>query len=198
MTLLNLHLDVEAYRAKQAGKLARMDDGQLAAHDARLRAALVPRIRSLGLRPGTAVCLGARAGAEVQAFLDVGWFAVGIDLATTPAGAAYVLTGDMHHLIFPAASVDAIYTNIIYDARDRAQLLEEIRRVLKPGGSLLTDMCAMEPHPVKMPTWRLRLGCASLDAFVVAMQGHGWTLRLRVPFTEPWTGEAMLWGPCAH
>lgn len=186
------HLDVAAYRERQAAKLAETAPEKLAVHGERLRRGLTERLDDFALQPGTAVCLGARTGAEVLALLDCGWFAVGIDLATTPEGAAYVLAGDMHALAFPSGSVDLVYTNAIYEARDLGALLTEIRRVLRPnGGLLLTEVGAMTDGV--RPVWQQRLGCDSADDFVRLMRSHRWNLIEGFGFWEPWQGNAFLW-----
>lgn len=86
------------------------------------------------------LCLGARLGTEVEAFLALGHFAVGIDLNPGP-GNRYVLTGDFHQLVFPDGSIDAIYTNVMDHVFDMGRIMGEVRRVLRPdGGLFIVDM----------------------------------------------------------
>jgi SAM-dependent methyltransferase len=101
------------------------------------------------LNPGMSVlCLGARFGGEVRAFLDHGCFAIGIDLRTS-SGNEYVVHGDFQHVQFPASCVDAVYSNALDHAFDPTEVMGEIKRVLKPGGSLLLDIPKgeAEGHP---------------------------------------------------
>lgn len=86
------------------------------------------------------LCLGARLGTEVEAFLALGYFAVGIDLNPGPEN-RYVLTGDFHQLVFADGSVDAIYTNVMDHVFDMGRIMGEVRRVLRPdGGLFVVDM----------------------------------------------------------
>jgi SAM-dependent methyltransferase len=85
------------------------------------------------------LCLGARRGTEVEAFLNLGHFAVGIDLQPGPDN-RYVLSGDFHQLVFADASVDVVYTNVFDHVFDLSKILGEITRVLRPGGILIADL----------------------------------------------------------
>ena len=68
-------------------------------YEPRYRAWLRERLRVPEIvRPGTSVlCLGARLGAEVQAFIDLGCFAVGLDLNPGEDN-RFVVHGDFHKL----------------------------------------------------------------------------------------------------
>lgn len=128
----------QRYLKHQAAKPGRV---QFTGHDEHLRAALRSMVAEDGVvKPGMSVlCLGARFGGEVKAFLDRGCFAVGIDVRTSPEN-RYVLHGDFQHVQFADSSVDAIYSNALDHAFDPATVLGEIKRVLKPGGYLLLDI----------------------------------------------------------
>src|SRR5690606_24973533 len=70
-----VYTDYAAYLKHQAGKLPRLN---LAEYDRNYRTALRERLRELprswqGVR---VLCLGARIGTEVKAFLDLGAFAI--------------------------------------------------------------------------------------------------------------------------
>ena len=86
----------------------------------------------------TVLCLGARLGTEVRVLIELGHFAVGIDLEPG-ASNEYVLHGDFHNLIFADGSVDAVYTNCLDHVFDLDRLLAEVARVLRPGGIFATD-----------------------------------------------------------
>lgn len=89
--------------------------------------------------PASVICLGARRGEEVRALLDLGHFAIGIDL--NPGRAPeLVVTGDFHNLNFADGSVDAVYTNCLDHAFELDKVVGEIRRVLKPGGLFIVDL----------------------------------------------------------
>jgi SAM-dependent methyltransferase len=91
------------------------------------------------LRPGSSVlCLAARIGSEVEAFISLGHFAIGIDLNPGPKN-PYVVVGDFHALVFADRSVDCVYTNSLDHAFDLEKVAREVSRVLKPGGIFMLD-----------------------------------------------------------
>jgi SAM-dependent methyltransferase len=84
--------------------------------------------------PGMSVlCLGARLGGEVRAFREMGCFAVGIDL-NPGENNTLVLYGDFHHIQFANSSLDIVFTNSLDHVLYLANLLAEVKRILKPGG----------------------------------------------------------------
>lgn len=85
------------------------------------------------------LCLGARLGTEVRAFHQLGHFAIGIDLNPGQDN-PYVVPGDFHKIVFPDASVDAIYTNVMDHVFDVDKVMAEIRRLLRPGGLFVADL----------------------------------------------------------
>jgi len=85
------------------------------------------------------LCLGARIGTEVQALHGLGYFAVGIDL-NPGAENRYVLPGDFHQIVFPDASIDAIYTNVMDHVYDIEKILAEVDRLLPAEGLFITDL----------------------------------------------------------
>lgn len=129
----------EEYAAHQRSKLdAMIADGtgvRLKSDFEMFRA----RFQTAPLKPNASVlCLAARLGAEVEAFISLGHFAVGIDLNPGPDN-IYVVKGDFHALQFADASVDCIYTNSLDHAFDLEKILGQVRRVLKPGGIFLLE-----------------------------------------------------------
>ncbi|MBM3458075.1 MAG: class I SAM-dependent methyltransferase, partial [Armatimonadetes bacterium] len=130
----------EEYVEQQRAKLLTLRPDWLAGYDTRYHQALRARLGEHGLvGPGSSVlCLAARIGTEVKAFLDLGCFAVGIDL-NPGAENRYVVTGDFHALQFPDQCVDAVFTNSLDHAFDLPRLLGEIRRVLRPEGLVVLE-----------------------------------------------------------
>jgi len=128
----------EDYLSLQRSKLEYLD---LSEHEQAFRRVLRERVGDLGfVRPGvTVLCLGARLGSEVAAFIDCGTFAVGVDLNPGTAN-PYVVTGDFHALQFADRSVDVVYSNSVDHAFDLKRLLAEVRRVLKPEGHLVLEL----------------------------------------------------------
>jgi SAM-dependent methyltransferase len=85
------------------------------------------------------LCLGARLGTEVRALHDLGYFAIGIDLNPGPNN-AYVLPGDFHRIVFPDASIDAVYTNALDHVFSLEKVVAEVARLLRPGGIFVADL----------------------------------------------------------
>ena len=87
------------------------------------------------------LCLGARLGTEVRALHSLGRFAVGVDLEPGPDN-RHVLHGDFHALVFPDASVGAVYSNALDHAFDLDRMVREVLRVLRPGGRFIAEIDA--------------------------------------------------------
>jgi SAM-dependent methyltransferase len=85
------------------------------------------------------LCLGARLGTEVRALHDLGYFAIGVDLNPGDDN-PYVLPGDFHRIVFPDASVDAIYTNALDHVFSLEKVVGEVRRLLRAGGVFVADL----------------------------------------------------------
>ena len=88
---------------------------------------------------GSVLCLGARRGEEVKAFIELGHFAIGIDL-NPGAAPEFVVVGDFHALNFADESIDCVYMNCLDHAWDLDKILSEIRRVLKMEGVFVADI----------------------------------------------------------
>jgi len=92
--------------------------------------ALLPKAREV-------ICLGARYGCEVQAFIDLGCKAVGIDIVPCPP---LVVEGDFQDVPFGAASFDLVYCNALDHAFDLDVVLKEADRILRGRGHLLLHL----------------------------------------------------------
>lgn len=167
-------------------------------YDERFRAALRQRLISDGLvkRGAVVLCLGARSGAEVRAFLDYGCFAVGVDIKPTREN-PWVLAGDFQALQFPDATVDAIFTNSLDHAHDIDRVLAEIARVLKPDGLVVVEAVrgsdeAHPPGPWESFYW------ATIDELVAVLVPRLGTLVARYPIEVPWPGEHLVFARDPH
>ena len=104
------------------------------------------------------LCLGARLGTEVEAFKELGFFAVGIDL-NPGAGNAHVHFGDFHNLAFNDGTVDVVYSNVLDHAFDLERMMTEVARVLKPGGFVFFELLkgseeGLLPHEYEAAYWK--------------------------------------------
>ena len=127
----------DAYVAEQKSKMEMIDyltPKYLSEYKALVRKTIweLPFIN----RGTTALCLGARQGTEVEAFLDEGCFALGVDLNTGKDN-KYVVTGDFHDLQFADGSVDVAFTNSLDHVYRPLLFLKEVKRVLKHGGHFI-------------------------------------------------------------
>lgn len=109
-------------------------------YDIKYRKALGKRLANLEfVNKSNVLCLAARIGTEVKAFLDNGAFAVGVDLNPGKDN-KYVVTGDFHKLQYANESTDVVFTNSLDHVFDINKTLAEIYRVLKPSGKLMIDI----------------------------------------------------------
>ena len=99
-------------------------------------------------RPRAVLDLACGAGRHTEALRRRGYRALGTDLSVTLLAQASGLprvAGDMRHLSFSDGAFDWVlnfFTSFGYFEREREnfQVLEEIYRVLEPGGGLLIDL----------------------------------------------------------
>jgi SAM-dependent methyltransferase len=176
------------YLEHQKAKLETHEFGQ---YDEEFRHALRERLNSLELDwPGRNVlCLGARIGSEVKAFLDLGAFAVGLDL-NPGAGNRYVVHGDFHDLQFSANSIDVVYTNSLDHAFDIGRIAQEVLKVLKPDGLFLVEAVqgrdqGINPGFFESFFWR------NIDELVRVFENAGFKVWRRTAIAHPWPGEQI-------
>lgn len=181
----------ENYVAHQTSKLARID---LSVYDTEYRAILRERLLRLDMlrRGDTVLCLGARIGTECKAFIDLGCFAVGIDL-NPGAENAFVVHGDFHALQFADESVDYVFTNSLDHAFDLARIVTEVVRVLKPGGYLIAEIVggSKDSHGREPGEYESLWWDRSSDV-VDVISGGGLRLISGQRFDYPWAGELMV------
>jgi len=179
------------YTKLQAMKLEYID---LTSHEVRFRKVLRERLRDLYfLKSGQSVlCLGARLGAEVKAFSDLGCFAVGIDLNPGLKN-KYVLYGDFHGLQFASDSIDILYTNSLDHVLDLSKMVNEMRRVLKKTGHIIveSDPGREENDKVKPDMWQT-LSWKKIDDLVKALETFDLKLIYRQCFEYPRRGEQLV------
>jgi SAM-dependent methyltransferase len=84
---------------------------------------------------GKVLCLGARSGVEVEAFIKLGYDAIGIDLIECKP---YVIVMDMMNMKFDY-KFDIIYTNSIDHCFDIIKFIEQIKNNLNDNGIVVID-----------------------------------------------------------
>lgn len=136
-----VYKDYTEYVEHQVAKLATMDLGE---YDHKYYSVLSERLGVLASKNvvekgKTVLCLAARIGTEVRAFLQHGCFAVGIDLNPGKDN-KYVVRGDFHNIQFPDKSVDVVFTNSLDHALYIKKVADEVKRVLKPNGFFILEV----------------------------------------------------------
>jgi SAM-dependent methyltransferase len=181
------------YLDLQASKLEYLE---LEGHEVRFRKVLAERLQTLDLLKGkrNALCLAARLGAEVRAFWDTGFFAVGIDLNPGEENNA-VLVGDFHHLQFPDAVLDVVYSNSFDHALELEKTLKEVRRILVPDGILIVeaDPGTKEEHGVQSDLWAT-LQWEKIEDLKQLIEKNGYTMRHSEDFEYPRNGKMLVFG----
>jgi len=84
---------------------------------------------------GKVLCIGARSGVEVEAFIKLGYEAIGIDLIAWPPN---VIEMDMMDMKFDY-KFDMIYTNSIDHCYNMVKFTEQIKNNIKPDGLIAID-----------------------------------------------------------
>lgn len=184
------------YVNHQRTKLDRMKIGELEAYEARYLPFLTSRLIADGFTRGTTVlCLGARGGAEVRAFLSIGCVAVGIDLNPGP-GNQYVLRGDFHNLQYGDRTIAVVFTNALDHCFDLDRVLMNVRRVLVSGGQFIVEAvrgtregCALGPY--ESFAWD------TIDGLIHAIEQRGFACERRESFSIPWPGQHLVFRQAA-
>ena len=178
----------EAYLEHQKAKLETHEFGQ---YDDEFRTALRERLSALEVEWAgrNVLCLAARIGSEVKAFLDLGAFAIGIDLNPGKEN-RYVVHGDFHDLQFPPNSIDVVYTNSLDHAFDIDRLAKEVLKVLKPDGLFLAEAVQGRDQGIN-PGFFESFFWKNIDELVRVFENAGFTVSRRTPITHPWPGEQI-------
>jgi len=87
------------------------------------------------------LCVGARAGQEVQGLINCGYQSIGIDVNPMKGYEHLVKKGDAHHTNFEDNTFDVIYTNVIDHIYNLPLFIKECNRILKNDGYMIFDFC---------------------------------------------------------
>lgn len=187
-----IYKDYDTYRKHQALKLDAHREKSIRRHDQRFFSALRQRLNSLPvqLAGSRVLCLAARQGSEVRAFIAEGAFAVGIDL-NPGRDNRYVMSGDFHDLQFADGTVDLVYTNSLDHAFDLGRLLSEVRRVLTPEGAMICEV-GRGTDRGGGPGFYESLSWETVDSLLQRITDAGFELRHRTQFDVPWIGEQLV------
>jgi SAM-dependent methyltransferase len=184
--------DYETYVEHQKIKFSAYRSKSILGHDRRFFAALKERLEcmALKLQGRSVLCLAARQGTEVRAFIDRGAFAVGIDLNPGPSN-RFVVQGDFHDLQYAPGSVDIVYTNSLDHAFDLDRIVGEVRRVLRSDGLFIveantTDEDGASAGPYEAMVW------PDVERLVDRIRKAGFAVQSRQPFDRPWAGEQLV------
>jgi len=155
-----------------------------------LRASLRERLAEIPeiVRGTSVLCLGARRGAECEAFIERGAYAIGVDLNPGVEN-RYVVVGDFHNLQFADHSVDCVYTNSLDHVYELDRVLGEIKRVLKPGGLFIAeivrgsrDLNGRNPGKYASCWWE------SSEGLIDLIGQRGFDPGSKMDFSHPWSG----------
>jgi SAM-dependent methyltransferase len=178
----------EAYLEHQKAKLETHDFGN---YDNEFRQALRERLTALDIawQGRTVLCLGARIGTEVKAFLDLGCFAIGLDL-NPGEGNRYVVQGDFHDLQYAPNSIDVVYTNSLDHAFDIDRIAKEVLKVLKPNGLFIVEAVQGRDQGIN-PGFFESFFWKNIDEPVHVFENAGFKVVDRTKLMHPWPGETI-------
>ena len=184
--------DYDAYLAHQRTKFDAMREKSIRGHDERFYSALTARLGALPfpLLGKTVLCLAARQGTEVRAFIDQGAFAIGIDLNPGREN-RFVVTGDFHNLQYADHSVRVVFTNSLDHAFDLPRILAEVRRVLANDGVFIAEVGRGTDSEFGRGFYEAT-SWGNLDELVSVFSKCGFQLIGRAPFEQPWPGEQLI------
>lgn len=184
--------DYETYLLHQKTKFDAASGDFVRRHDARFYTALSDRLATLPIdfTGRSVLCIAARQGTEVRAFIDRGAFAVGIDL-NPGRDNRYVMVGDFHALQYADGVVDFVYTNSLDHAFDLDRVLGEIYRVLAADGVLIAELNGGESKPSAAGFYE-SAAWSGVEDMLQRIERRGFTLERRSAFSVPWSGELLF------
>ena len=122
-------------RKTTSDKIVKRESDNFAENVEEFKRVFAPYVSEYDIK--TAMCAGARMGAEVRALQDLGVRAIGIDLVDCQP---YVIAGDIHDMPFPDDAFAMVYTNVFDHSLRPDVFASEIQRVSKPGALVLMHL----------------------------------------------------------
>lgn len=183
----------DEYLKHQKSKLEEIKKGRVwwfGDYDNRYREALKARLEEAGMvhRGDTVLCLAARLGTEVRAFIDLGCFAIGLDLNPGEEN-KHVVHGDFHHIQYADHSVDVIFCNSLDHAYDLDKLFSEVKRVLAPEGILILEINVNTDEGTTDAGYYESFAWSSTESLIKLLEGYGLKRIKSSSFDYPWKGE---------
>ena len=169
--------DYPEYVAHQRGKLDKENDwieGFDESYSQILNERLEEDFMQQKIKIGNVLCLGARLGGEVRAFIKLGCFAIGIDL-NPGKNNNHVLQGDFHDIQFPLKSADIIFSNSLDHSFSFDKVILEIKRVLKDDGFLILEIAKGFDEGTKTGPYEA-FHWARTDDMIKLIEEQGFTL----------------------
>ncbi len=177
------------YIKHQRSKLEKLSEDFINEYDIKYRKVLYERLLKQNLlKPQMNVlCLDARIGTEVKAFIDRGCFAIGIDINPGIFN-KYVVYGDFHDIQFASDSVDVVFSNSIDHSLNLEILIKEIKRVLKVNGLLIIEVTTGEKEG-RTAGYYESLWWDKIKNIIDIFKNNGFLVIKRDNFTYPWKGQ---------
>ncbi|PSF38248.1 hypothetical protein C7H19_07205 [Aphanothece hegewaldii CCALA 016] len=136
------------------------------------------------------LCLAARLGTEVRSFIDLGCFAVGIDLNPGQEN-KYVVVGDFHHLQYADESIDLVFTNSFDHALMPNKIISEVKRVLQPNGRFIIEIAlglqqGTDPGDYESFFWN------QIEDIVELVEQHDFKVAYTETIKKPFNGGKFM------
>jgi len=184
----------EDYVKHQKSKLSNaLNFGRMEKYDREYGETLKQRIKeNEEIKQGmSCLCLGARLGTEVKSFIDLGIFAVGVDL-NPGKNNKHVVIGDFHNLQYSDNSVDIIFSNSIDHSLYLDNFLQEILRVLKPDGYFLTEIGSGTDNSERLKHNYEAIAYKDINLIINKIKEANFSILKKVDISFPWKGVHIL------
>jgi len=188
------YLRYEDYLRHQKSKLDVKGKYYLTEYDRLFHDELLRRLQKLDDRVSfhgkTVLCLGARLGTEVRSFIDMGCFAVGLDLNPGTEN-KFVVFGDFHDIQFATESVAIVFTNSFDHVFCEERVIRELTRILHKGGFMILELPDAKEGKQAFGTYESLYWDDPMDV-VRLFTKNGFEVLESVTIEYPWKGTHIL------